>query len=1168
MSAPEGRSPHPSGSPADATPHGASPAAPTGPEWELTEKPLLDQLTAMGWTPRQLADGEERTSRRDVILEDTLKAALRRINTDDQGREWLDESRLDQAVSALTRPRSRTLIEINEELTALLLTGTEVDGVEGWQGGRRQSVRYIDFDNPERNDFHAVRQFVVDGPGADRRGRIVPDLVLFVNGIPLVVIEAKSPDVHEPMAQAIDQLRRYAGQRSEVSIPEGNARLFHTNQFVVAACGTNARAAGFTAGPEHFAEWKTTEPRTPEEVAAELGLSDPDQVNGQQRLAAGMLRPSILLDLVRHFTLFMDTGGRMVKVVARYQQYRAVRRSVHRMLTEPTRLQDGEFDRRGGIVWHTQGSGKSLTMVFLVRAMRSEPGLVGFKVVVVTDRTQLQTQLSRTMALTGESGETIAKVEELAPTLAIRGKGLYFAMIHKYRGESDAPTGSAGSTSKATEPPESTGPTESIASAETEKTGETSDADQADPWETEETEEAETGKRKEAHVPTLGVLDDSPEILILVDEAHRSHTSKLHANLMAALPNAVRVGFTGTPIIMGDKERFTGRIFGQFIDSYTIRQSEEDGATVPIVYEGRTARAHVRDGEGLDGLFTDMVDLTPEQREELKKRYGTKNAVLEAEELISAKAADMFAHYVDTILPNGFKAQVVAVSRRAAVRYQAALLSARDAFVAELDRLPGDLRTPEAVEAAQTDLVRGTRAPRTARLVRARPHRDLVARLDAAAVISASHNDSADWRGWTRPSAQDQRIEEFKKPLPVAEGAPADETSTLAFLTVNAMLLTGFDAPNEQILYLDRHLKQAELLQAIARVNRTASGKGVGYVIDYYGVSRHLSEALKAYAAEDIEGALSSIRDEVPLLRDRRERVRRVFTGRGLDRFDTDEAREECVQLLADDGVRHEFRTALKAFNRSMETVLPRPEALEFVPDARDFGTVDALARARYREGGGFDPSLYGGKVRELIDQHVHVHDVRGRIAPVAITDVDFDARVDALTSDRARASEMEHALRHHISENLDLDPELYGGFAERLEHIISAMDGNWDEMVRGLSQLRAEVLTGRRGDDDTGLTPDQRPFYELIKGQLEGESELEEELRVMLCELTVEIIDLMRTELHREGYNASRSEKLGKEVAMRLFRARGDGGPVFGLSGAKTLAPQLVRLAEFRMGR
>ena len=201
------------------------------------------------------------------------------------------------------------------------------------------------------------------------------------------------------MVKAIRQLRRYANQRGSGQ-PEGNERLFYTSQFVVATCFEKALAGTFTSEPEHFAEWKTTEPVPEADVCVSLGVT---ALSSQERLVAGMLAPERLLDLVRHFTLFMQAGTRTVKVVARYQQYRAVHRALDRLTTGATRAQDGELDRRGGIVWHTQGSGKSLTMVFLVRAMRTDPDLVRFKVVVVTDRTDLQRQLSTTAALTGET---------------------------------------------------------------------------------------------------------------------------------------------------------------------------------------------------------------------------------------------------------------------------------------------------------------------------------------------------------------------------------------------------------------------------------------------------------------------------------------------------------------------------------------------------------------------------------------------------------------------------------------------------------------------------------------------------------------------------------------------------------------------------------------------
>ncbi|NYE48311.1 type I restriction enzyme R subunit [Spinactinospora alkalitolerans] len=1112
------------------------------------EKPLIDQLVAMGWiflpgTRTSPAD-TGRTSFRETVLEDRLKAALRRINLDDAGREWLDESRLNQAVGALTRPQARTLIETNEELIAKILVGAEVEGVEGWNHGRTRTVRFIDFEQPDNNDFLAVNQFAVDGPGAVGADRIVPDLVLFVNGIPLVVVEAKSPHVADPVAAAIDQLRRYANQRGEVRAAEGNERLFHTNQFVVAASGRSARVAGFTAESEHYAEWKTTEPYPDARIAAEAGVSGTEELNGRHRLVAGMLRPAVLLDIVAHFTLFMESGPRKIKVVARYQQYRAVRRSIDRMLGEPTRAQDGEFDRRGGIVWHTQGSGKSLTMVFLVRAMRSRPRLTGFKIVVITDRTQLQEQLSATMALTGESSEVITRIAEVEERLSVPGKGLYFAMIQKYQG--DAENNGADADSADEEEADTAG-----GAAE-------SSGEDAGP-------RAATVRRprRAEIVPTMDLIDDSEDILILVDEAHRSQGSKLHANLMAALPNAVRIGFSGTPIIMGDKERFTSKIFGAFIDSYTIKESEADGATVPILYEGRTTKAHVRDGNDLDEVFEDLFDATPAQLDEIKRKYATKNNVLEAEHMIEAKADSMLRHYVDVVLPNGFKAQVVAVSRAAAVRYQKALVRARDALVAELDALPAELRTPEAAERADEH------GPATARLVRAYLHRDLISRLGSAAVISGAHNDNKDWTVWTDKTRQAAHIEEFKKLLPLAADADPAETSPLAFLVVKSMLLTGFDAPNEQVLYLDRHIKEAELLQAVARVNRTAKAKRAGYVIDYFGVAEHLKVALAAYAAEDVEGALSSVKDEIPLLRERHERMRRVFTIRGLDRFASEADREECVQVLEDDRIRMEFLNAFREFTRSLETVLPRPEAREFVGDAKAFGAIAEVARRRYREDDGFDASLYGGKVRRLIDDYVRVHDIRTRIPPTAITAAEFDTKVADLPSDRAKASEMQHALRYHINENIGTDPEHYARFSERLDRILDSLGENWPAVLQALQELKTDILAGRQGDD-SGLDPDtEAPFYDLLVAELDedGDSPLAEELKRLLGEITVEVSRTMHAEIGLAGYSPHRARQLRKQVTRALAGYRLNGITVIDLPRAKSLAPRLVDLAEKRFG-
>jgi type I restriction enzyme R subunit len=1116
-----------------------------GPEYEFVELPLVEQLVGMGWSHVAGSTSDPqvtgRAAFREVLLEGRLRAALTRINLGPDGEPWLDEGRLAQAVAALTRPRATKLVEVNEELTDAILLGTTVDGVPGWEHGRSRTVAFVDWRHPERNEFLVVNQFRVDLPGGQGGRFVTPDLVLFVNGIPLVVIEAKSPTSAEPIAAAIRQLARYADQRG-AERPEGNERLFHTNQFVVATSFDVAKAGTFTSDADHFAEWKTTEPTREADVAAALGVQNARRLSSQQRLVAGMLAPDRLLDIVRHFTLFMPADGRTVKVVARYQQYRAARRAVARLAAGATRAADGEADRRGGIVWHTQGSGKSLTMVFLVRAMRTHPQLVRFKIVVVTDRTDLQKQLAATAALTGETVGVAKTVAEVREMLAAPGKALAFAMIQKYRNPA---------------------------------------ARRAD----------------DAALKTLGVLDTSSDVLVLVDEAHRSQGNALHASLLTALPNCARIGFTGTPIIMG-KKKYTHSIFGDYLDRYTIVESQADGATVPIRYEGRTTASAVRDADDLDELFEDMfADRSPDELEAIKRRWATKGDVLEAPSLIAAKARNMLRHYVDAVLPGGFKAQVVAASRLAAVRYRDAFRAARDELLAELDALDPALRTPRAADDAD-QLPR-----RTARLVRAWPLRDTIAALDFIPVISAGENDDASWARWSDPARQAATIEAFRRPLPGAggagpaggeAGAQAGETSPIAILIVKSMLLTGFDAPREQALYLDRSIREAELLQAIARVNRTKAGKAVGYVVDYYGVAEHLKVALAAYAAEDVDGALAGVGTELPLLAERHQRVRALFRARGVDLFDSvrlpsasagggeqhptgfgDAADQAaCVELLADEALRAAFEAALKQFTTSLEIVLPRPEALPYVADAKAFGAIAFAARRRYRDESGFDVSVYGAKVRRLIDDHIEALGISTKIPPISITDADFDAKVADLPSARAKASEMEHAIRHHLREHLDTDPEHHRRLSERLEEIIAELGDQWDQLALALADFLPEVRA-ERAPDDIDLTAVELPFYDLLRreraehGGRGGEGEDGEEVSgavaELLRELTIFLVEHIRSEIVRVGFwrNAHAQNALRGWIATRLADPMIDGEDLFEFERTAALADRLVELAK-----
>ncbi|KRE72689.1 type I restriction endonuclease [Arthrobacter sp. Soil762] len=289
-----------------------------GAEYTEVEKPLLDQLARFGYTTivgdKFDPAATERSNFREVILQGRLRKALRDLNPGSGGKPWLDDPRISEAVSALTRPGVGKLLEINERMTNLLLEGVPVSGLPGWDQGRNQRIHFVDWDNPEDNDFVAISQFRVDEPGGQSKKFIAPDVVLFVNGIPLVVIECKSPYIVDPMAEGIKQLRRYANQR-DLGMPEGSESLFWTNQFVISTYGDKARVGTFTALPEHFLEWKDPVPLTMDLLARQLG-KPANQLTGQELLAAGMLTKATLLDIARHYTLFTESAGKRFKMGA------------------------------------------------------------------------------------------------------------------------------------------------------------------------------------------------------------------------------------------------------------------------------------------------------------------------------------------------------------------------------------------------------------------------------------------------------------------------------------------------------------------------------------------------------------------------------------------------------------------------------------------------------------------------------------------------------------------------------------------------------------------------------------------------------------------------------------------------------------------------------------
>jgi type I restriction enzyme R subunit len=1146
-------------------------------EYDLVEKPFCEQLNTMGWQwiegDPDLPESTERTSSREVLLKGRLAAALRKLNRRN-GSPWLDDGRIARAIRDLEQAAGHRLMEINQSATELLLKGTVAEGLPDWDQGRPQPVKHIDFENWANNDFLVINQFKVELTSG--RGHVIPDAVLFVNGIPLVVAEFKSPGIENPLHEAINQLLRYSNQRRELfptlyTDNEGVERLFHTNQLVIGSDFFEARAATIGAPPEAYLEWADTSPVPMSTVAEELGLisSSPDQAEAEQELAAlgpeqseragtplffrkpeqrpevmrrngvslhsqqilvaGMLRPEHLLDLVRNFTVFQQVDGKTRKVVARYQQFRAIHKTVARLQEGHTRRQGAARDERGGIIWHTQGSGKSLSMVFLVRKMRMMQRLNRFKVVAVTDRTDLEGQLRETARLSGETlrpndhdnqtresptGRTQRILRETTPDIV-------FAMLQKYQELEKRDAG--------------------------EKVAMTIVRREKRPGKDEAVVEREVTFEESIHFEEFPVLNESEDILVLVDEAHRSHTRTLHRNLRKALPNAAIIGFTGTPILSHEKTE-TREIFGDFIDKYILQDSELDGATVPILYEGRTAEGVVKDAPGLDQLFEDMFrDYTPDELAVIKAKYATEGDVLEAPLLIEEKARDMIRHYVSVVLPEGFKAQVVATSRQAAVTYYEKLEQARQALVAELEGLPPVMLalSDDAVEKLD---------PKMRLLVRTHPLLPKLRLLETVVVISGNHNDPESWWDWSDKDEQEDRIRRFKRKLALEK---TDKTDPLSILIVNNMLLTGFDAPVEQVLYLDRKIVAHDLLQAIARVNRTYGSKKCGYVVDYIGVARHLNEALKDYDGEDIECVFIDINVELPKLLDRRARAVAVFTDRGIK--DLQGQVNTCVELLEDLKIRADFINKLRMFYETLNILEHRPEVpADVFRDAKLLGFINKVAANLYRDSA---LNLLGvaEKVKALINAHVSAQGVDPKVPPTKITDAEFERVLQAQLSSRAMATQMQHAARYHIIGFSNQNPVYARKMSEKLEEILQRFKDDWDALERELRKFIEELKHGDR-NDFPDLDPDvQVPFVRLVLEECSKGRELDETQRQAVVSATLDMVERIRQEICKVGFwkNQTMRELLTKTLVRDLDRAGICPG------NERDLAQRLVALAK-----
>ena len=973
------------------------------------ERAAMDWLAGLGWRTAygpDIAPGvvaAEREDYREAVLARRLRDALAALNPD------LPAGALDDAFRRLTQPAGANLEARNREFHRMLAEGVPVEfrGKDGEARGGR--ARAVDFGDPDANHWLAVRQFTMT-ERAERR----PDIVLFVNGLPLGLIELKNPaDEDATLRSAWNQLRTY-----EHDLPS----LLALNELLVVSDGAEARLGVLTAGFEWFRPWRTIGGREVEdEGAPQLRV-----------LLEGVCERSRFLDLVRGFIAFEDDGGRLSKKVAGHHQFHAVRAAVRETL-RAAGLRPGSAaeergahrtgapadrapgDRRIGVIWHTQGAGKSLTMAFFAGAIARESAMLDPTVVVLADRNDLDEQLFGTFArcagVLSQGPEQAESRDDLRRLLGRGQGGVIFTTIQKF--EADA-----------------------------------------------------------------GEISGRDNIVVIADEAHRSQygfVDGLARRVRDALPNASFVGFTATPIEL--EHANTQAVFGDVVSEYDMRQSQDDGATVPIYYESRLADIALDEAERpvLDEEFEELTEAEEaEGREALKAKWSALRKIVGAPRRLDLVASDLVRHFGQRLEAMPGKAMAVCMSRAICVDLYAAIVRLR----------------PEWEDGDD-------------------------ARGEVKVVMTGAASDPPEWREHIRDKARREALARRFR----------DAADPLRLVIVRDMWLTGFDAPSLHTMYVDKPMRGHALMQAIARVNRVHGDKRGGLVVDYIGIERELRRAVSLYTAG---GRRPS---PVP---DRGEIVRRMTehhevcaamlhgfdrsawaAGAGDARLELLAAAQERV-LALEDG-RRRFADAARRLSLAYAVAVPGPEALAVRDDVGFFRALRAVLLKR--EGG-------GARAAEELDAELEQLVARA-IAPEGVLDI-FEAagmerRDISILSDEFLA-DIRNSSRPNLAVDLLkklLEDEIAGkwrrnvvrkrSFGEMLADAIGRYrDGviGSAEVIEALIGIARELRAAEGRGERLGLGEDEAAFYDALAANDSAVAVLGEET---LCGIARELIGAMR---------------------------------------------------------
>ncbi len=951
-------------------------------EYTLVEKPIIQTLTGE-YGYRYIHPSQHsvlRARENEVLFGPLVVEALMRIN----GIERADALAVLGDLSRIT----------DNERWLDVLRGKYSRKVAGED--KHRTIQLVDFDNIDNNDFAVTNQLRVVGEATR-----IPDLVVYVNGIPLVVIEAKSPiNPSQNTFDAIVQIRS-----AEREIP----RLFVSNLFNIATNDVNLMYGATGAPSEYWSRWRDPWPRSAEEFA--------------DKSAQGMyslLEPSRLLDLLAHFVVFETRDGKTVKKLCRYQQFRAVNKMVRRVVHE---------DHRSGLVWHTQGSGKSLTMVFAALKLKFHRGIASDRLknpnlLILTDRVDLHEQISATFVACGLPNPTDAgSIAVLKGTIVPGAKGLtVLSTIFKFHWD--------------------------------------------DPRFKSKNAAERAAALAELEVP------GSENWILMVDECHRTQEKDLGAYLKAILPHAVRFGFTGTPVKKDDLDTFQN--FGApgeaYLDKYGIEDAVRDGATVPILYTGRMTQWHLRDKE-LDSMFDHaFAGESDEMIAELIKRGVTKGDVARLKPRIRYIASDIWIHFRETALADGFKAQIVAVDRQACVAYKEAL----DAVIARyhVESLGHDEATAQAL-----------------------------AEEMSVCIYSPGQHDADQKPELVRYQLDEKQTKEAIK-------AFKEPDTPLKFIIVCNKLLTGFDAPIEQVMYLDNPLTDHNLLQAIARTNRRyGATKEYGLVVDYVGISAKLGDALSAYRKEDVSGALRNhdlLADALKVAhREVMDLVRQVDWPSDPDkRVEVDGENVKAAVIAAIEHLGSEdrwyiFRAKADGFIRAYQALTPDPRVLTYQYDLKFVAACMPYGKMRFEQVEEIDWRRYSKKVQQMLAEHLKATGLVQVCKLRSITEPEFwqDFAKAPRTPEELKTAAVRKLaeLKKETSERAAVNPARYARFSDRVKELIEKFNKGLIESAKvmefseGISGELAEEVKAHTG---SGLNPRAYDVHAILEtfAVVEGE--------------------------------------------------------------------------------